>query len=130
MRPCSKGEASACGQADASDSADDREQASRRERLLHRPETVGIPFPGHHQQPIRRKPQGSKTRPVRLSELEQVPLPLAPEHHVLLCRLDLMLLSAMQKGSGQGKAEIPNRVMTAITIGHQLQQSRFATTAR
>ncbi len=90
------------------DSPDDREQASRCERLLHRPETVGIPSSGHHQQLVRRKAQGSKARPVRLPELEHVPLPLAPEHHALLCRLSLIFLSAMQEGSGESKAEIPN----------------------
>ncbi len=112
------------------DSADNREQASRREPLLHCPKTIGIPPAGDHQQTVGRKAEGSKARPVRLSEFERIPLPLAPEHQALACRLALVILLAMQKEGRQGEAEIPNRRLAAITIGHQLVQSRLASTTQ
>ena len=97
-------------------SADNREQAPRGESLLHRPEAIGVPLAGHHQEAVGRQAEASKAGPIGMSEFERIPLPLAPEHHALVVRL------AMDERGDQRQAEIPNRGLAAITVGHQLLQ--------
>ncbi len=136
MRSRRERQPSAGGQVDAVDNADDREQASRRKPLFHRPEAIGIPPAGHHQQAVRRKTEGSKARTIGMAEFERIALPLAPEHHALACLLTLVFLLAqisllaMQEGGRQRQAEIPNRGPAAIAVGHQFMQSGPAAAAQ
>ena len=98
--------------------ADNREQAAGREALFHRPETIGIPPAGDHQQTIGWQADIPKARAVGTAEFEHIMLSLAPEDHALIVRLP------MQERSDQCQAKIPDRGVAAIVSRHQFMQGR------
>ena len=98
------------------DGADDREQGSRRKTLLHRPETIRVPFACDHQEAFRRQAERFQARSVEMAELGAVQPALAPEHHLLLVR------RSVHEGGDQGERKIPHRGLIEIAARDQLVQ--------